>query len=113
MIGYFVLGVLAAYGLVCMLWAAFGWLLPEGRGCAVCCVGVPEEMTLRKLRWLRDMGLLAVPVLAVTEDPLELPGDMERCSREDLLSRLERERSNGTGNGDPSGRSQRRDLSEL
>ncbi len=113
LIGWFVLGALGAYGLLCMLWAVFGWLLPKGGGCAVCCLEVPEELVLRRLRWLRGMGLWDVPILVITEQVRELPGDLETCSREELIARLERERIDGTGNGDHSGRRQRRDLSEL
>ncbi len=115
MMGYFVVGTLAAFGAFCAIWAAFGWLLPRGRGCAVVCYGMPDEGILTWAGWLRGAGFLNVPVIAVTEEICPLAGHTEICSPEALLSRLEQERNSvhGTGNGDYSGRSQRRGISEL
>ncbi len=114
MAGMILLGTLAAMGAMSLLWAAFGWLLPSEEGCALVCVGEPDERILWRYRWLKGLGLLRCPLLVVTEKIPE--GDTaERCSREELLVRLERERNgeHGTGNGDPPGRSQRRGVSEL
>ena len=93
---YVLLGALAAYGALSALWAAFGWLLPGLRGCALVCIGLPEEGARRRYRWLRGLGLLECPFLAVTEEETE---DTEVCSREELLARLTREaeRFGGTG----------------
>ncbi len=115
MIGYFVLGTLAAYGCFCALWALLGWLLPRGKGCALVCWGLPEEGILSRARWLRGAGFLQVPLIAVAEDPVMICGEIEICSPETLLSRLERERKevHGTGNGDHPGCGQRRGVSEL
>ena len=112
MAGYVILGMLSAYGLLSALWAAFGWLLPGLRGCALVCVGVPEEGTLNTVRWLKGLGLLTCPLLVVAE---EGEPDLEICSREDLVSRLEMERKrfDGTGNGDHSGHHQRGGVPEL
>lgn len=114
-IGYIVLGTLAAFGLLSALWAALGWLLPGGKGCALVCVGIPDEEVLTRFEWLRSLGFLTVPLLVVAEtERCPWPGT-EICSREELLPRLERERKrvDGTGNGDPPGRHQRRGVSEL
>jgi hypothetical protein len=47
----------------------------------------------------------------VTDEAAE---DIEICAGENLLARLEMERNQvGTGNGNPSGRHQRRGISEL
>ena len=112
MVGYFVLGMLAAFGALCVLWTVFGWLLPEPEGCAVVCwnAGVPESLS--RLAWLRNMGFLNCPVIVVSDGAVP---DMDTCSEEELLLRLKQlcDRYYGTGNGDHSGRGQRRDLSEL
>ena len=110
------LTVLAAIGVLSILWAALGWLLPGGQGCALVCVGEPDVGTLSRWQWLKGLGLLRFPLIAVTD--AEMPWqdtDMERCRPEELLSRLEMERNrfDGTGNGDPTGRHQRRGISEL
>ena len=116
MAGYFLIGMLAAFGLFSAVWALFGWLLPGGRGCALVCMGFPDEGIRSRYRWLCGIGFLHCPLLIVAEEELQLPeGNMEICSREELLSRLEQEKNrfNGTGNGDHSGRYQRRGISEL
>ena len=112
MAGYWILGFLAAFGAFSALWAAFGWLLPGLRGCAVVCWGRPEAEILIGYKWLRGLGLLRCPLLIVAEDGGE---DTEICSREELLSRLEWERNrfDGTGNGDHSGNHQRGGIPEL
>ena len=115
MLGYFVIGTLAAFGLMSALWALFGWLLPDGRGCVLVCYGQPDEGILARAGWLRSLGLLKVPLLVVAERAdLHCP-DTEICSREELLPRLERERKrfDGSGNGDHPGRGQCRGISEL
>ncbi len=117
MAGYVIVGVLAAFGLLACLWGLLGWLLPAGEGCVLVCAGQPDTGVLSRYRWLQEMGLLRVPMIIVSVD---LPDDkqkcgMEICSPETLLSRLEQERKrvHGTGDGDPSGRGQRRGVSEL
>ncbi len=115
MIGYFVLGTLAAYGALCALWAMLGWLLPGMKGWVLVRLGpaVPEELT--RARWLRSLGLLDVPLVIAADGPVQAYPGTEICSRADLLPRLERERNrfDGTGDGDPAGRSQRCGVSEL
>ena len=116
MAGYVILGGLAAFGLLSILWAALGWLLPGGRGMALVCVGEPDAGILARYKWLRSLGLMACPLIAAAEDATPVPYDgVEICEPENLLSRLELERVqiDGTGNGDPPGRHQRRGVSEL
>jgi len=114
MAGYVLVGALAAFGLLSVLWAVLGWLLPDGKGMVLVCAGVPQEGILSRFRWLRGMGFLRCPLVAVTEEPVEGHSrDYELCSREALLDRLEQEHCHGTGIGDPSGRHQRRGISEL
>ena len=114
MAGYLVLGVLAAFGLLCAAWAVFGWLLPGMKGCALVCMGAPGEEIVARYKLLRGMGLLDCPLLVVAEAESE-SADIEICSGEDLLSRLEweRKRFDGTGNGDHSGHHQHGGVSEL
>jgi len=115
MIGYFMLGTLAAFGGFCALWAAFGWLLPGLKGCALVYIGVPGPEILARSKWLRSLGLLNVPLLIVAETETGGVPETEICSREQLLSRLEWERNrfHGTGNGDCTGHHQCRGISEL
>lgn len=116
MAGYVILGALAAFGLLSILWAAMGWLLPGGRGMALVCVGEPDAGILARYRWLRSLGLMACPLIVVAEDAAPVPSDgVEICEPGNLLSRLELERVkiDGTGNGDPPGRHQRSGVSEL
>ena len=114
MTGYVILGMLAAFGAYCAAWALFGWLLPGLRGCALVCWGRPQEEVLAGYRWLKSAGLVCCPLLIVAETA-EDDRDMEICSGETLLSRLEMERKrfDGTGNGDHSGHRQRGGVPEL
>ena len=116
MAGYILLGTLAAFGLLSVLWTLLGWLLPSGRGLVLVCMEHPDPGVLARYRWLRGMGFLSCPLVSVTETVSTcMPKDMEFCSRKDLLVRLEQEKelTYGTGTGDPSGRHQRRGISEL
>lgn len=115
MAGYIIVGTLAAFGAMSLLWALLGWLLPGGQGCVLVCWGQPDEGILSRYRWLRGTGLLRCTLIAVDAKDADPRKDVEICAGEELLSRLERERkeSDGTGTGDFAGRDQRRDLSEL
>lgn len=112
MAGYVILGTLAAFGAFCAVWAVFGWLLPELKGCILVCIGTPEEAVLYRIKWMKGLGLLSCPLLVVAEESRK---DLEICSPEDLLSRLEMERKrfDGTGNGDHSGHHQCGGVPEL
>ena len=112
--GYVILGMLAAFGCLCAVWASFGWLLPGLKGCVLVYAGIPEGETLARYKLLRGIGMLDCPMLIVAETEWE-DSDIEICSREALLSRLEweRKRFDGTGNGDHSGHHQRGGVSEL
>jgi hypothetical protein len=107
MAGYIILGLLAAFGLLSALWAAFGWLLPGDGGWVVVRYGIPRPEQLARIRWLKSMGVLSCPVLIVAEAETA-EADTEICSGEALLSRLEWERNrfDGTGNGDYPGHHQ-------
>ena len=112
----FALVLFAAIGIMSVLWALLGWLLPSGQGMVVVCLEPPDPGVLSRYRWLRGLGLLRCPLVAVTGGGTPgVPADVEICSREELPDRLEREkkRTYGTGTGNSAGRGQRRDLSEL
>jgi len=116
MAGYVILVFLTCFGLLSVLWTALGWLLPGDAGAVMVCMGTPDLGLLSRYRWLRSLGFLRCPLVAVTgEDLPGLPEGTEICSREELLFRLEQEWKlhHGTGNGDSSGRHQRRGISEL
>ena len=114
MAGYVILGALAAFGAYCAVWSLFGWLLPGLKGCALVCWDTPDEGILAKYKWLKGLGLLSCPLLIIAETG-ESGTDMEICSGEALLSRLEMERKrfDGPGNGDHSGHRQRGGVPEL
>lgn len=107
--------ILAAAGVLSMLWAILGWLLPGAEGCVLVCIGLPNDGIRSRYRWLHGMGLLNCPLVAVAEDESVVGTETEICSREDLFARLEweREQFDGTGTGDSTGRNQRCDISKL
>ena len=115
MAGYIILGALGAFGCLSLFWALLGWLLPAGQGCALVCYGEPDEGILSRYLWLRGTGLLRCPLLAVVPPEADASAETENCTREALLARLEweRNRADGTGNGDPPGCDRRRGVSEL
>lgn len=101
---FILMGALAAFGLICALWTAAGWLLPGSRGGAVillCRPGLKEAPAVRRYGWLRDLGLLREPILLVdcglTEEEKQhlsrLGRCVEFCSLETMGSRLEVERN--------------------
>jgi len=65
MMWYVLLGMLAAFGLICLLWTVFGLLLPGSRRCTLVLLCDPKEEAalLRRLLWLREMGLLRCGIL--------------------------------------------------
>lgn len=104
MVFYVIIGALAAFGLVCALWAALGWLLPGSTGAALVCLALPgeaEEAVARRYRWLRELGFFSGPLLLVRQDAQAQPPypGMEFCEPEELLSRLELERKKLDGTG--------------
>ena len=104
MVWYVILGMLAAFGTLCILWILLGFLLPgSGRGIIVCLCREEDAVHLqRRGCWLRDLGLIRSPVL-ITSDPQEM---QERLLREWT-------KFDAAGNGDPSRNHQRGGVSEL
>ena len=98
-----ILGFFTAMGILSVLWAGLGWLLPGGTGgvTVLCCgPGLKEEAFVRRWRWLRGLGLVQSTLLVVDRGlaPQERAwlsecGLVEFCSLEDLPARLELERN--------------------
>jgi hypothetical protein len=108
--GWIILSVLAAFGVLCVIWALFGFLLPGQRGAVLVCLcrpGNKEEVIIRHYGWLRDLGLSKAPLLLVdgglTEEErarlLQCRQGVEICSPEELIFRLEQERNRLDGTG--------------
>lgn len=96
-----VLTVLAAFGVLSILWALFGFLLPGQRGAVTVCIargGGREDALLRRYRWLRDWGLVRCPLLLIDSGLTEeervrlIRQGAELCMPEELAARLEQER---------------------
>lgn len=64
MAGYFLLAVLAAFGVLSVLWALFGWLLPVCREGWLLYPGRTGKLPFVYLYlWLRGMGLVKCPLI--------------------------------------------------
>ena len=100
-----VMAVLAAYGVICILWVLLGFLLPQQRGAAavLLCRGDHREETLiRRYLWLYDLGLIRCPLILVDLDipePRRQLRGVIRCTPEELLEKLEQEREQLGGTG--------------
>lgn len=103
MLGYIILGTLAAFGLLCWLWGLFGWLLPGGKGNVIlflCGQGRNEDWALTRYDCLRGLGLVKGPLLIIgstlsareQERIQRWHRGVEFCSLEELVPRLEQER---------------------
>ncbi len=122
---YVIVGVLAAFGALCILWVLFGALLTRPRGDAlVCFCGEGrEERIIRRYRWLRDLGLVKCPLVLLDSGlPLwQRQQLMQKCgavrfyTTEKWIKLLEQERRKGgrAGNGNAAGDHCSGDLSEL
>ena len=97
MAGYVLVGTLAAFGLICAAWILWGWCMDStGEGIAVLTGPLTGARldTARRWIWLREMGLITTPMLAVREtltgyetEWLQCHG-FEICSREGITCRL-------------------------
>lgn len=68
MAGWILLGTLAAFGALCVLWMIFGVLLPCGRKNVLIAAGRPGETEVsfvRRYLWLRGMGWIQSPLVIV------------------------------------------------
>lgn len=123
MVGYVLVGTLAAFGLICVIWLVCGLFLPDCRG-GICLLNGPLDeknlATARRWIWLREMGLLCGPLTALesqlTAEEREwlICHGFEICSLEACLHRLGiGEKNVDTGIGDSPGCHQCGGVSEL
>lgn len=112
MAGCILIGVLTAFGGFCALWCLAGLFLPRSETATVVfCHPGRAEAQLRRQLWLRELGLTAGAVIAVTADLSQQERSclarkyrkVEFCGPEELASRLDAEekRLGRDGNGDP------------
>ena len=98
-----IIGVLAAFGGLCVLWVLFGFLLPGQRGSVtvfLCRGGEEEHHLIHRHRWLQDLGLIHAPLvgldIGLTEEQrtqLTHRG-VTICNPAELSAILEQERKN-------------------
>jgi len=91
------IGALAAFGLICAVWIGCGLMLPRIAGGAAVLTGPLDRETMdtaRRWVWLREMGLLYTPLVALEEGLTGYEREwlicngFEICSREALTVRL-------------------------
>ena len=103
MAGYVILCFLAAFGVLCVLWVASGWLFPRNQWITVCLCRshTQETIAIRRYGWLKDLGFLKGPLLLVDSTLSEQQrccvlrkySGIEFCCLEELPARLELERN--------------------
>ena len=111
---------LASFGVFCVLWTVFGWLLSGGSGTVVC-VGEPAGAVLlaRRLRLLRELGLFRGRLVLLSDEKNAKEGiglsNVETVTPGELIRRIElgAEEFGTAGDGDPSGHRVGGGLSEL
>lgn len=112
MIGYLVVAVLAAFGVVALVWAVCGGLLPGCRGDWILCPGRSRQLAFVYVYlWLRWAGIVTCPLIVVDvglrrqEQEWLAKKGIEVCSGSDLPQWLEWEREGiDTGDGNCPGR---------
>ena len=100
MAGYIIFGVLAAFGLICLVWIGCGLVLPRiSGGLAVLTGPLDREKldTARRWVWLREMGLLFTPLAAVEEGLTGFEREWLICQGFTLYSRAEIAKRLGIG----------------
>lgn len=116
-----VVGVLAAFGLMCAIWSLLGLWLSGGKGwAAVCYAGKGQTAALRRCRWLRSWGLFRGPIFLVSRSDAPEQGgaltreteNIEICTLQALPARLELELTYA-GNADLTGHRSGGGISEL
>ena len=95
MAGYICIGGLAAFGLLSLMWALFGWLLPVCREGWVLCPGETGKLSFVYVYlWLRGMGLVKCPLILAdmglddAEKARLTDKGIEICSLAELPARL-------------------------
>ena len=89
--------VLAAWGLLCALWAGFGWLLPGSKKVtlALMCREPEASAAVLRLRWLNRLGLLRCRLILPGIPAEQLPRqyeEIEFCTLAEFSAGIEAER---------------------
>lgn len=92
MLGYVLIGMLAAFGLLCAVWVLWGFLYNRRTEGLLLYAGKDSLSAAQKYLWLREMGLAHCPLLVLEpgEDARQWleNRNIEICSREALAFRL-------------------------
>lgn len=103
MLGYAVIGMLAAFGTLCALWITLGIFLPGSKKTTVYCLCAKEEAVYirRRWRWLRDLGMIRGRIVIL-------------CDRRRALEHIKQELERiDAGTTDPTGHHRCGGVSEL
>lgn len=96
MLWFFLLGALAAFGLLCCIFCAAGLFLSGDPHTKLICLlvpGYPPDGAIAHYRVLRDLGLVHGPLLIIGAEPEDMGADIEFCTAQELPARLELERN--------------------
>lgn len=92
MLACVVIGTLAAFGLVCLVWLICGWTLPKEGGILIY-AGDHGLTAGQRYLWLKEMGFTGSRLLILDPAKEERQWLQDRgieiCSREEWISRLE------------------------
>ena len=119
MAGYLIVGMLAAFGALCIGWIIYGFLLPRSGGTVLILDGVGSP-TLRRCIWLQEIGLLDCSLAVWTENVSDMEAAWLKSQGIEIWNASclgERfgtgAKAHGSGIGDPSGHHQCGGISEL
>ncbi len=92
MLTYVVIGTLAAFGLVCLVWLMCGWMLPKEGGVLIY-AGSDNLIAARRYLWLKEMGFTVTPLWILDAQGPDREWlqarEIEVYSREEAVARLE------------------------
>lgn len=96
MLWFFLLTMLAAFGLFCCIYCTVGFFLSSDRRPLLICL-LPldhyPDGAIARYRFLRDLGLVQEPLLIFGAKPENIGADIEFCTVEEFSARLELERN--------------------
>lgn len=96
MLWFFLLTMLAAFGLFCCIYCTVGFFLSSDRRPLLICLlpmGSHPDGVIARYRLLRDLGLVQGPLLIFGSTPENSGADVEFCTVEEFSARLELERN--------------------
>lgn len=103
MLGYAVIGMLAAFGMLCALWVLLGVFLPGSSKTVTYCLCSKEDAIYirRRWRWLKDLGLIRGRIVIL-------------CDKQRTLEHIKQELEHiDPGTTDPTGHHRRGGVPEL